>query len=455
MGLREIYLTLVYLSFFAIGVTAPFVFSLGYVWVDIFYPQALSTTLASVPIAMLMGCAAILFYCAADRKNPAFSAHTVLVVLMAIWISLTMLWAEAPELAAAKYSWASKTVLFSAFLPFVFRSRVQIEAFLCVFTISLVSFMLPVAVKSLVSGSSYGQTIGLSDANFGLGESSTLATICAAIIPIMLWLRQHSLLLPKGKLRSAALLGLSLLSVFGGMGTFARTGIISFGVLAVDMLMRTKRKVLFLSVIGVVGACAYYTASSGWDKRMETIETYQQESSAYTRILVWEWTLGYVATHPFGGGFNDFVISRVEYPPTADRPEPLIEVGHAFHSSYFEVLGEHGIPGIALFLGLVALCIVWLRNVRRSTKKLPHMLWAYDLAGALRASLLVTMAGSAFVGIAFQPPFWYFFAIIAALRHHVLIVVNKQRDLRLGVNREASRGLIPARALSPVARLAR
>jgi hypothetical protein len=44
---------------------------------------------------------------------------------------------------------------------------------------------------------------------------------------------------------------------------------------------------------------------SSFSARMGTIENNQADESA-TRIAVWKWTLGYVAEHPFGGGFDSF-----------------------------------------------------------------------------------------------------------------------------------------------------
>jgi len=42
MGLRDLYIALIYAAFFVIGPTTPFVFTLGYLWVDTFYPQYVS-----------------------------------------------------------------------------------------------------------------------------------------------------------------------------------------------------------------------------------------------------------------------------------------------------------------------------------------------------------------------------------------------------------------------------
>lgn len=415
---RETYITLVYLSFLYFGFTAPFVFALGYVWVDIFYPQALSDYLNLIPVAMIMGLAAIIGYFGKDRRDVHVSAQTVLTVMMAIWVTLTCTWAEVPYLTWTKWDWAFKTVLFSAFLPFVFRSRIQIESFIQVYMFASSAYMFPVAVKMLISGGGYGYRQGLTNNNYGLAESSALAGVCVAIIPLALFLRTHSLLLPRTKWRDFGYIGLAVLSLFGAIGTFARTALVAFAALGAHMLVASRRKMLVIILGSLAAAAVVYSASSAWDTRISTVDDYSQDESAMTRILMWKWTINYAATHPWGGGFTSYLISRIEY-PAAPGEAPIIAGGRAFHSSYFEVLGEQGVPGAILFGSLILMSFKSIWAVRRKTKNVPHMLWAFDLAGALQGSFLVMLAAGAFVGIAFQPAYWYMFAIIQSLRQHV------------------------------------
>ena len=72
--LRSLFLTLVYLSFICLGVAAPFVLTLGYVWVDTFQPQAVAyIILNQIPVALIMGVAALASYFLMDRRSPPIS----------------------------------------------------------------------------------------------------------------------------------------------------------------------------------------------------------------------------------------------------------------------------------------------------------------------------------------------------------------------------------------------
>lgn len=95
--LRSLWLLFVYASFLGIGMSAPFVLSLGYVWVDTFRPQDVAYILLNqFPVALVIGGAAIGAYIAMDRRNPPPpNLISILHVAMAIWVTLTLIWAAA------------------------------------------------------------------------------------------------------------------------------------------------------------------------------------------------------------------------------------------------------------------------------------------------------------------------------------------------------------------------
>src|SRR5258708_14087928 len=99
--LRSSWLLLLYLSFLGLGITTPFVMTLGYIWVDTFQPQAVAYfILNELPVAFIMGACAVLTYVVLDRRSPPpLMTPTVCQVMLAIWMTLTLLWAELPDRA--------------------------------------------------------------------------------------------------------------------------------------------------------------------------------------------------------------------------------------------------------------------------------------------------------------------------------------------------------------------
>ncbi len=310
-------------------------------------------------------------------------------------------------------------LLFSAFLPYIIRSRVQIEAMLQVFALSLAVMFVPFGLKTLISGGGYGVQLGVTSGNSGLNEGSTLAAVCLMLVPILLFLRQHRLLLPRALWVDAMFLALIGLAIAAAVGTYERTALVGLAVVGVFCWARSRHKIAFGLACAVVLAVLAFGTSSGWNARISTVDQFQQESSALGRILVWRWTLGFVGTHPLGGGFDSYTVDTITFPPPPDGGEPLVRHGIAFHSIYFEVLGEHGWPGLFLFLGLFVVGLLTLQGVVRRTRRVPHLAWCRDLAVALQASLLTLATCGAFIGIAFQPTLYYMFAATTCLREYV------------------------------------
>lgn len=425
---RSLYLCLVYGTFLCAGLVAPFALGLGYVWVDTFTPQHVAySMLSEIPVSQVMGVATLVAYLAVDRKSPPrLNAITVLTLLMAAWVTFTTFnHPVAPEQALTKWDWAVKTILFSAFMPALFRSRVQIEAFLLVYIFSLMGELLPFAGKTLLTGGRYGTSFGLIAGNTGFVEGSHLTTVAMLIVPLLLMLRRYGVILPRTRFFSLMFLGLAFLCFPAAVGTYERTALVGMAIVLIGLWLRLRRRALVgaLGAIFVALTLAYgISVNSPWTQRMMTVTTYNQDTSAFGRLMVWRWTLDFVKDHPLGGGFNAYVIDTIVIPGTTDSPDPLVQHGRAFHSVYFEMLGEHGWPGLALFLALYLASFLTLRSAARQARELPGMEWCRELALALQISLIVPFACGAFIGIAFQPENYYLFALSVMVRHQVDMV---------------------------------
>jgi probable O-glycosylation ligase (exosortase A-associated) len=435
--LRSFYLSLVYGVFVFAGVVAPFAFGLGYVWVDNFTPQKVAySILTELPVSQIMAVGCVGAYVLVDRRAPPRpNVVSALGLLMLAWITYTTFaLAVAPEFAYAKWDWASKTVIFSLFMPFLFRSRTQIEAFLQVYVFSLGAQFLPFAGKTLLSGGGYGMNYGVVAGNSGLSEGSTLATACMTGALISLYLARHQTILPQWRVVSWGFAGLAAACVIASVGTYERTALVGIAVLAGTLWLQSRRKWMYAVVVGVCAAAvgAYLvTSNSEWAQRMMTIGD-TQDTSSLGRILVWRWTLDFVRDHPLGGGFYAYVIDSVTLPASADAPNGLVIHGKAFHSIYFEMLGENGWPGLVLFLSLIGASAWSLLRVRRQARRISGMEWSVALAGTGLSCLAILLTCGAFISIAFQPEVYYTFALAVMLSEHLRRV---QKQIRLDADR--------------------
>jgi len=418
---RSLYLIAIYLSFFVLGRNAPFALALGYVWVDTFNPQSMAyIVLPQIPVSLIMALATIASYLIFERQKPRITLTSILLLLFAVWVTMTTaLWAEVPDSAWEKWNFAFKMLCFAAFLPSVFRTRIQIEALLQIYLLSISVHFIPVGLKTMVSGGGYGRALGIVAGNSLLSEGATLAGVSLMLIPIILYLRRNTLIMPKHWVVKLGYSGLVSLALAAAIGTYERTALVGMAIVGGGVWLRARRKILY-GVLGVLMVLAVASRTSeAWNARISTIRHYETETSALGRLLVWQWTIGYANEHPFGGGFNSYKIDQVSFPPETPGGDPVVAKGIAFHSIYFEVLGEQGYVGLGMFFSIIFLSFWQLHKVARITKNVREMVWAKELAYALQVALLTLLACGAFIGIAFQPMLYYLFALSACLRAHV------------------------------------
>lgn len=398
----------------AFGFKRPFLFVLAYVYVDIVSPQRLTYFLLnSVPISLIcVGLAVGGWMVADDKRGLRLAKRQGLMLLLLGWVFYTTLNADFPAEALEKWGWVWKAMAFAIFLPFTLRTRLRIESLLLFLVLSVSSIVVVGGIKTLASGGGYGALNLMVSNNSGLYEGSIISTFAIAVIPLILWLARHGTVFPadwRVRAYSAALIFACLLIP---VGTQARTGLICIGVLAVLMLRATKRRFLYLMLLGAVATAAIPFLPESYGKRMETIQGYQGDSSASTRLAVWAWTWGYVKDHPAGGGFNAYMQNRLtidlkstEGDATSSKTTKFTDhdAGRAYHSSYFEMLGEQGFPGFAMWILLHLSGLIRMEVMRRRWRRADgDDAWIAPLATALQHGHIIYMVGSLFVGIAFQ-----------------------------------------------------
>ena len=311
--MKSLFLLLVYCSFFVYGLRAPYILVLGYIWVDIFTPQLLSYgMLQSFPVSLILAVAILLSMMRLPfDPDVRLRAVTVLVGLLAIWMTLSLTWAVVPDAAWIKWDWAIKSVAFTCLVPFFFRNRVQIESLIWIIVLSGMGHCMPFGAKVLLSGGGYGQSLGLVQTNSGYGEGSMLAVFAVTLLPMCMYLQKHSTIFKPTKVLKMMLWGFMLAAVLTALGTYARASLISLGVFGVGVFFLSKRKwlIVIIATVFILGVGAFM--GDVWTARMGTIATASEESSAMTRVGVWLWTLNYVAQHPFGGSFDVYRINQI------------------------------------------------------------------------------------------------------------------------------------------------
>jgi probable O-glycosylation ligase (exosortase A-associated) len=338
------------------------------------------------------------------------------MVLLLVYCGLTTMSADFPVQAQDKWSWVWKSMVFAIFLPLTLRTRLRIEATALVMVLAAASIIISGAIKTLAGGGGYGMLHFFVNDNTGLFEGSTLSTVAIAIIPLILWLRKHGTIFAPEKRVDIFAYALIAACILIPIGTQARTGLICAGLLAIMMLRSVQNRMMYIIALPLALLVAVPLLPSSFTARMSTIQNNEADESASTRMAVWSWTLGYATDHPFGGGFDSYRSNKlkIETRTTNTRGNgnvESVEVGstmdraRAFHSAYFEMLGEQGWPGLLMWLTLQITGLIQLEGVQRRLRKSsdPKDQSDASLASALQQGHIVYLFGALFVGIAYQP----------------------------------------------------
>lgn len=405
------------MAFLALGFKRPFIFVLTYAYVDIVAPQRLSYwMLNAVPVSLIVfGLAFLGWLIADDKKDMRVSFRQGVMALLFAYCAYTTSVADFPVEAQGKWDWVWKALVFAMFLPLTLRTKLRIEALALMMVLCASSIIITGGIKTLASGGGgYGVMRLLVDDNSGLYEGSIISTVAICIIPLILWLARFGTVFPPDWRVKGFAYALVFACLLIPVGTQARTGLVCIGVLSVLMLRFVRYRFLYAGAALALAVMAVPFLPQSYSDRMATIGSYQSDQSASTRVAVWGWTWNYVKSNPLGGGFEAYLQNKVKFDTveaTGDGPNTQIEKqeitdsGRAYHSSYFEMLGEQGFVGLALWL-IIHLGGIWrMEVVQRIHRKRdrPDETWVVPLALALQNGQIIYMVGSLFVGIAFQP----------------------------------------------------
>jgi probable O-glycosylation ligase (exosortase A-associated) len=409
-----------FLGFFgvimAMGLRRPFLWVLAYLWVDILAPQKIAFGFfASVPVSLIAFCAAFAGWLLTDsKKGVRFTRRQGLLLFLLVWCYYTLQGSAFPVDAGTKWDWVWKAMFFAIFLPFTLFTRKRMEGAALVIVLTVGAIAISGGMKTVFGGGGYGVLSLFVNDNSGIYESSTISTAAVGIIPLILWFTRHGTIFAPDWRVKAFSYCLILACLMIPIGTVSRTGLLCIAVLLVLAFRDAKRRAAFILAGATLGLVALPFLPQSYWERMSTIGEADGDESASTRIAVWQWTLDYVAENPTGGGFDAYRANKFTYKLPVRKGEgntssvtyeTVTDEGRAFHSTFFEVLGEQGYPGFAAWLALQLMGLWQMEKIRRRWKKRTGegQQWQAPLATALQYAHVIYLVGAAFQGIAYQP----------------------------------------------------
>ena len=404
--MRDLLVTLIVFASLPFILARPCVGIYMWSWISYMNPHRLAWGFAAdFPFAYIIALttfAAMLF--SKEPKRLPWTRETIVLLIFTLWMLVTTFFALHQDLAWAHMTKVAKIQLMTFVTLMLINSRERVHALIWVIAMSLGFYGVKGGIFTLMHGGVY-EVRGPLDTFIGGNNEIGLALIM--VIPLIRYLQLQA---EKAWVRTG-LVGAMLLSAIGAIGSQSRGALIGSVAMATFLWLKSRKKLVTALMVVAAAGTVYTIMPAKWYEKIATIETYELDSSAMGRINAWGFALNLAKARPLvGGGFDAFQADS--FAVYAPDPEDV----HDAHSIYFEVLGEHGFAGLALFLALGL--FVWRSGswIIRHTRADADRKWARDLAAMIQVSLVGYAVSGAFLGLAYFDFYYHLIAIIVITR---------------------------------------
>lgn len=401
MPLRDLALTAFILGLLPFVLTRPHWGVLLWTWIGLMNPHRLTWGFAhSQPFAVYVGLVTLVaVLISREPKRIPWRPPVVVLAAFIAWMTISTVFALYPSQAWTQWDKVMKIQLFIFVTLLVMQTRARVYALVWVSTLSIAYFGFKGGVYTLTSGGS-GSVLG-PDGGFISGNTE-ISLALTMTIPLLRWLQLQS---PRRWLRWGLGVGMALTAI-AILGSYSRGGLLAICAMAGFLWLKSRQKAALAVAFMLLIPIALVAMPERWFERMGTISSYEKDSSAMGRINAWGFAINLAKARPLtGGGFETFERSAFQ----TWAPNPLDF--HDAHSIWFEVLGEQGMVGLALYLLLWLLVWREANHIIRAGRADPARRWAADLAGMIQVSLIGYWVGGSFLGLAY----WDFPYVLIAI----------------------------------------
>ncbi len=385
------------------AIRTPWIGVLAWTVLSIMNPHRLSWVLYDMPVAAIVAGATVLGL-VLNRKDWKFSfnAPTVVLMLLALWFCVTYPFSFNRDSSYYQWTKVMKIDFMILITIGLIQTRQQIIALVWALVISLGLFGVKGGIFTLATGGNYH--VWGPEGTYIEGNNE-LALALIMVIPLMQVLRYES----THPWVRRGLLAAMILTAIASLGSQSRGALLALGSMAVVMWWRGKNRMVSGVVFVVFAVLITGFLPDTWFQRMNTIGEYQADESAMGRINAWWMAWNLARANFFGGGFDIYT------PQVFSLYAPVPEDLHAAHSIYFQILGEHGFVGLALFLILWVLVWRFAGRLRLAASVRPETQWISSLAAMCQVSLIAYGVGGAFLSLAyFDLPYYLLVLMVVA-----------------------------------------
>ena len=407
--MRDILLTLIVFGLSLWVLTRSSIGVLVWSWLGYMNPHRLCYGFArSFPFSALIAAATLIsFFVSKEKKTMHWTPVTVLLIIWVLWMCLTTAFAVFPDNAIEELKRTLKIQLMIFLTLILMNDRKKLEALVWVIALSIGFYGIKGGLFAILHGFNY-RIWGPEDSFIGGNNEIALALVM--IIPLFRYLQLYA----KNKYIRYAMGASILLLCCAVLSSYSRGAWLAGGMMGIFFIINSKQKFRIIIAVLIIAPILYSALPSKWFERLDTIESYEDDGSAMGRINAWHFAFNFSKDHPvMGGGYGTF--NRQLFYIYAPEPENY----HDAHSIIFEVLGEQGYVGLAIFLSLGLLTFLSIYWIYMNTRGSPELEWCRDLSLMIFASLIGYITGGMFVGLAYFDLPYHLIVMVVIIRQHV------------------------------------
>jgi probable O-glycosylation ligase (exosortase A-associated) len=399
---------------------APYLGVLAWMWISYMNPHKMAGgVVATFPVAEVIAIATLLAW-VVSREPKSLAMRPIVVLLLAFtaFATVTTIFAVYPAMAWEKWETFVKVMLFTLIAIPLVNNRYRLHAMIWVMVISCGYFAMRGGLFTAVSGGAY-RVFGPPETFHG--DNNGIAMTFLMILPLLRYLQLQN----ENRFVWLGFLGAEILTILAIFGTMSRGALVALAAMTAYLLLRSRRFGTFVLIVAA-GALAFYLMPENMRERQATTASYQQDASAQGRLVMWKFAIDVANESPIiGGGFNIFYDNPTRLRLLPRDEHGVQDAGRAAHSNYFEVLGEHGYVGLALYLSIFFAGFLSAERTMRKARKRPDTKWAANLAYMSQFSLIGFAVAGAFLS---KSTFDLYYHILAMLVITSILVEKAQTE---------------------------
>ena len=413
----------------------PYAGILIWTWISIAVPHMEAWGFSrSIPLNLVIAATTIIaWFASKDRRLPPphFIYWTFIVFL--VWVTFNSFFAFRPSWSWQYWDRCWKTIFLGLCVAATATSKVRLHALMWVIVISLFYYGVKGGVFTLLTGGHF-HVVG-PPSSF-IEDNNCLALALLMALPLANYLRLQT----RQKWLAVGTLIAMVLTVFSVIGSYSRGALLGLAAIAMAGIFRTRHRFVYLALLALLAIPALNFMPDSFHERMQSISNAGTDASFQGRVDAWQVAFYVARDHfPLGVGFYGPQLKEIfnAYLPGA--------TSHAAHSIYFQVLGEHGFIGLAIYLVLIAAAFITSAQVRKLSRGIPELEWIFQMASMIQISLIAFCVGGAALSLAYYDVFILDVALLIPLLNLARAAAAAKKKVKRAIaDRQIGENPIPA-----------